>query len=94
MEKFSEFNQEVALDGDKIPLSDVLNQEIIILNYRKSKSKKRENTEYITIQIEHDGKRRVIFTGSEVLKNQLEKYKDHLPFQTIIKKINTFYSFT
>ena len=57
-------------------------------------SKKREGTKYITIQVEVDGKHRVVFTGSEVLYNQLIKYQEHLPFIAIIRKINDFYSFT
>lgn len=61
---------------------------------RKTNTKKKENSEYVTIHIEYEGKHRVVFTGSVVLKNQLDKYKDHLPFQTTIKKINNFYSFT
>ena len=36
----------------------------------------------------------VVFTGSEVLYNQLIKYQEHLPFIAIIRKINDFYSFT
>ena len=36
----------------------------------------------------------VVFTGSEVLYNQLMKYQEHLPFIAIIRKINDFYSFT
>lgn len=94
MQKFSDFNQDAVMDGDKISLTDILNQEIVVLNYRKAKSKKKENSEYVTIHIEYDGKHRIVFTGSVVLKNQLDKYKDHLPFQTTIKKINNFYSFT
>lgn len=94
MEKFSDFCNEVALVGDKVALSEVLNQPIEVEKFRKSKSKQKEGTEYVTIQIKYQGKERVIFTGSDVLKNQLEKYKDHLPFETIIKKINNYYSFT
>lgn len=94
MEKFSEFCNEVALVGDKVALSEVLNQMIEVKKYRISKSKKKEGSEYVTIQIKYQGKERVIFTGSDVIKNQLEKYKDHLPFEATIKKINNYYSFT
>lgn len=94
MHKFSGFSEERTFDGDKIPIADVLNREIAVLNYRTGGSKQKAGTKCTTIQIEVDGKHRVIFTGSEVLANQLEKYSDQLPFMTTIKKINDFYSFT
>ena len=80
--------------GDKVSISEVLNQLIEVKKYRISKSKKKEGSEYVTIEIKYPGKERVIFTGSDVLKLQLEKYKDHLPFESTIKKINNYYSFT
>ena len=80
--------------GDKVSISEVLNQLIEVKKYRISKSKKKEGAEYVTIQIKYQGKERVIFTGSDVIKSQLEKYKDHLPFESTIKKINNYYSFT
>lgn len=94
MHKFSDFSEERTFDGDKIPITDVLNREIAVLNYRTGGSKQKAGTKCTTIQIEVDEKHRVIFTGSEVLANQLEKYSDKLPFMTTIKKINDFYSFT
>lgn len=94
MHKFSDFSEERTFDGDKIPIADVLNREIAVLNYRTGGSKQKAGTKCTTIQIEVDGKHRVIFTGSEVLANQPEKYSDQLPFMTTIKKINDFYSFT
>ena len=75
-------------------LSDILNKEVTVLRFRVGDSKKREGTKYITIQVEVDGKHRVVFTGSEVLYNQLMKYQENLPFIAIIRKINDFYSFT
>lgn len=94
MQRFSEFSEEENFDGDKIPISDILNKEVTVLRFRVGDSKKREGTKYITIQVEVDGKHRVVFTGSEVLYNQLMKYQEHLPFIAIIRKINDFYSFT
>ena len=41
-----------------------------------------------------DGKVYVTFTGSVVLMDKIEKYKDQLPFITTIKKINKSYMFT
>jgi hypothetical protein len=36
----------------------------------------------------------IIFTGSTVLQEQLEKYKDRLPFMATIRKIDRFYTLT
>ena len=94
MQRFSEFSEEENFDGDKISISDILNKEVTVLRFRVGDSKKREGTKYITIQVEVDGKHRVVFTGSEVLYNQLMKYQEHLPLIAIIRKINDFYSFT
>lgn len=38
------------------------------------------------MQIEHDGQHRVIFTSSDVLIEQMEKYGAEVPFATTIKK--------
>lgn len=34
----------------------------------------------------------IIFTGSDVLIEQLEKYRHEIPFKTVIKKINRYYT--
>lgn len=48
----------------------------------------------ILIQIELHGELRVIFTNSTVLKEQLQRYKEHLPFCTTIIKNNKYFSFS
>jgi hypothetical protein len=40
------------------------------------------------------GSKYIIFTGSIVLIDQLEKYKENLPFYTTVKKIDKYYTFT
>ena len=94
MQKFAEFARERQFEGDKIPIADVLNKEIVVREYRVSSSKVKQGTDYVSIQIEVDGKPRVIFTGSTVLVRQLEEYKDYLPFEATIKKVRDFYTFT
>jgi hypothetical protein len=41
-----------------------------------------------------DGNRYVLFTGSSVLIEQMEKYKDEVPFLTTIKKVDRYYTFS
>lgn len=93
MKKFNEFAEEKILDGDKIKIDDILNQEIAIIGFRIKESKFKSN-KYLTLQILKDEKKHVIFSGSSVLIDQLEKYKNEIPFLSTIRKINKYYSLT
>jgi len=93
MKKFSEFSDEHILDGDKMKIDDVLNIEIKIIDSRLSKSKYIDK-KCLTIQFELNNEKHVLFTGSEVLINLIEKYKNEIPFETTIRKINKYYTFT
>lgn len=94
MHKFSDFADEKALDGNKLFINNVVNKEIEILNFRISKSKQKAGTNCLTLQFKLDGIVYVLFTGSNVLIEQILKYKEKVPFLTTIKKINNYYSFT
>jgi len=93
MKKFSDFSDEVILDGKKLTISDILDEEVLILNFR-IKTSKHNTGKCLTIQIEREGKHYVLFTGSEVLIDQINKYKSNLPFMATIRKINKYYTFT
>jgi len=93
MKKFSDFSKEEILDGDKIRLDDILNKEVAIIG-SSVKSSKLKDGKYLTLQIEKDGKKYVMFTGSSVLIDQTENYKNEMPFIATIRKINKYYSFT
>jgi hypothetical protein len=41
---------------------------------------------------EKAGNRYVLFTGSTILIEQMEKYKDEMPFMATIKKVDKFYT--
>ncbi len=88
---FSDFAIDESLIGDKIQIEKVLNKKILITKYRINKSKFKESN-YMTIQFRLDDKLHIIFTGSEVIIKQLEKYKDKLPFNTTIVKIGKYFS--
>lgn len=96
MKRFSDFSKESILNGDKIKIDDILNKEIKIIGYsiKNSKYSKNKNGEYLTLQIESDNKKHIIFTGSDVLIDQINKYSNEIPFLTIIRKINKYYSLT
>ena len=95
--RFSDFAEPAnILDGDKIRIDDIINQEVPVTGYRitDSKYEKNKSGKCLTLQIELNGVHRVIFTGSDVMIEQVEKYKDHIPFLTTIKKVNRFYTLT
>jgi len=66
MHRFSDFAQEDRpLEGDKLQIDDILNQEISILDYKVNKSKfSKGSGKCTTIQIESNNVKNVIFTGS------------------------------
>lgn len=95
--KFSDFAKESAiLDGDKLSINSIINREILIIGYRltESKYRKNNNSQCLTLHIELDSKRYVVFTGSVILIEQIEKYKDEIPFLATIKQIDKYYTFS
>jgi hypothetical protein len=92
--RFSDFaREEKPLDGNKMRIDDLLNQEILIIGYNLSRSKY-QDTNYVTIQFERDGNHYVVFTGSQVVADQIEKYSENIPFYATIRKINKYYTLT
>jgi hypothetical protein len=90
MERFSDFaDVRKVLDGDKIRIESVLNQEVTVLGYRVAKGK-HKTERCLTLQIEVDGGRRVVFTGSEVLISQMEQYGSRCPFVATIRRIGNY----
>jgi hypothetical protein len=85
--------EEHPLEGEKKKLEEILNIEILITGYRISDSRYKER-KYITIQYKNGDEECIVFTGSEVLQKQIEKYKDKIPFYATIKKINKYYTLT
>lgn len=98
--RFSDFaTDDKPLAGDKKRIDDVVNLDITITGARIRESKYKEETgrrRYMTLQFEVDNseKKNVLFTGSEVLIGQVEKYREYLPFATKIQKIDRYYTFT
>lgn len=95
---FSQFAQddEQPLDGEKVKLDHLLNKEIIVCKFKIRKSKYDKSPNCATVQFyEPTNKvKRIFFTGSNVLVDLLDKYKDKVPFKTVIKKIDRYYTFT
>lgn len=96
MERFHDFAEESGpLDGDKIRIDDVLNKELIVTGYRIKESKyPKSGPKCLMLQVVLDDEKYVLFTGSVVLLEQMEKYQDHLPFIATIQKIDRYYTLT
>ena len=95
--RFSDFATEPpVLDGDKVKLDTILNREIEIVGYRINDSNysKNKSGKYLTLQIRIGREVKIVFTGSDVLIKQVEKYGDEIPFSATIKKINRYYTFS
>ena len=93
--RFSDFAEESkAFDGDKKKIEEILNKEILVLDFKLKESKHHRDSQYLTLQFKIDDTTFILFNGSRVLADQLEKYKDNLPFYAIIKKIDKYYTFT
>jgi hypothetical protein len=94
-QRFGEFAEAPGiLDGEKIQIERVLNQEIEVIGYslRPSKYGKNVSGMCLTLQFILSEQRRVLFTGSDVLIGQLQKYGDRIPFLATIRKVDKYYT--
>lgn len=99
MKKFGDFaKEEHRLEGKKISIDALINKDIDILGFNLSNSKynKNESGKYATVQFKYEGEtnKYVFFSGSDVIIKQLMKYKEEIPFETKIIKINRYYTFS
>lgn len=86
-----------SFTGDKIEIYNILNKEIIVNDHKIEPSKYPEkgNGNRLTLQIKIDEKDRVVFTGSVILMDMIQKVnKEDFPFTATIIKENKGYKFT
>jgi len=93
--KFSDFVEEdiETLIGTRTKIDDILEKDIIIKSFTVSKSRQIFN-EMFTIYFKLENKMYFIRTSSSILKTQIEKYSQKLPFSTRIVKVGRNYVFT
>lgn len=96
---FSDFvdNKEQPLDGEKVKIDTILNKSITILNFKIRKSKYEDNNlHYVTVQFKDEDENipKIFFSGSNVIIDLLNKYEDKIPFKTVIKRIDRYYTLT
>lgn len=98
MNTFTDFDIKpriISFTGDKIPVKKILNIAITVIDFKIEPSKQKPGTELLTLQIEKSGDKRVVFTGSTVMIDQIKRVaRDKLPFSTTIKGDNDYYEFT
>ncbi len=101
LKRFKDMNVEVvetnSFIGDKIKISKVLNREIAVygFNIKNSKFPDIGNGKCLYLQIELNGEKRILFTGSVVLQERIKKVNEvDFPFLATIVKDNERYDFT
>jgi hypothetical protein len=78
------------LDGKKKKITEILNKEILVLNFRIKKSKIKEGN-YVIFQFKLDNERYVIFTTAKRVIKRLKKYEDRMPYRaTVIQQYKYF----
>lgn len=93
--QFGDFADETTpFEGDKIRIDDLLNKEILILSFKIKDSKQKQGTSYATVQFKLDGEEHIMFTASQVIADQLAKYKENMPFYATIRKVDRYYTFS
>lgn len=93
--RFADFAEEETLDGEKMKITDLLNKEIIVTGYKITESlyKKTNSTRCLKLQFSLENNKGIVFTGSDVLIDQIIKYESHIPFISTITKVDKYYSF-
>lgn len=98
MNNFKDFKIKPKLNafvGEKIAVQKLFNLPITVLDRKIEPSKQKEGTEFLTLQIEKGGEKRIVFTGSTVLIQMIKKVRDdQFPFTTTIRGDNEYYEFT
>ena len=95
IQSFSNFaDRHVALAGKKKRMDEILNKPIIARSYKVVASKKTPDGTCLHLQFELDGELCILFTGSAVLIDQCEKYKDKFPFRTTVLKVDKYFTFS
>lgn len=98
MHNFKDFNIKPRVNsfvGEKIQVQKLFNLQIKVLAYKVEPSKQKKGTELLTLQIEKGGEKRIVFTGSTVLIDQIKRVPDNsFPFMTTIKGDNDYFEFT
>jgi hypothetical protein len=81
------------LEGKKKKITEILGKDLLILSFQIKKSKINDG-DYATIQFEISDEKYIVFTASRPLMEQLERYKEKLPFHATIVHRYKYYTMT
>jgi ribosomal protein S8 len=92
--RFCDFSDEKPqLEGIKKKITDILNTEILITDFRIANSRYKDR-KYLALQYQDNGETNIVFTGSEVLMEQARKYEDKMPYFVTIIQRGKYYTMT
>jgi hypothetical protein len=92
--RFSDFaDTQPQFEGEKKKIPEILNSEILIINFRVGKSKYK-GKKYLTLHFEIEDKKYITFTGSNVLIEQAQEYAEEMPYFTTIIQRDNYYTMT
>lgn len=98
MNSFKDFNIKPRVSGfvgEKIQVQKLFNLPITVLKFTVEPSRQKAGTKLLTLQIEKSGEKRIVFTGSTVLIDQIQRVpEDKFPFTTVIRGDNDYFEFT
>ncbi|EKF56214.1 hypothetical protein I215_01788 [Galbibacter marinus] len=98
MNNFKDFNIKPKITsfvGDKIKMERIINVPIVVHDFKIGESIMKSGTKCLTLQIEKNGSRHIIFTSSKILIQQIKEVpKSNFPFSTTIIKDNEYFEFT
>jgi len=80
-------------EGEKKKITEILNKEILILNFRVGNSKYKDK-KYLTLHFELDSEKYIVFSGSDVLMEQAQEYAEQMPYYTAIVQRGNYYTMT
>ncbi len=97
--KFSDFKIKselpAAFNGDKIKIDRIFNREISVSRFKIEPSTVNIGTNRLVLEIELNGNKHIVFTGSLWLMEAIQKIpEDGFPFTTTIINDNDRYLFT
>ena len=69
-----------SFEGDTVKMEELVGENVIILDFGTRKSDYSEG-DYAIVQINLDGEKRVVLTGASVIMDNLNTYKDLMPYR-------------
>jgi len=87
-------NTKQSFVGDKIYIESLLDKEITVQAFKITDSTKKPGTDCLNLQIFHEEKQKVLFTGSTFLIDQIKQVgPEDFPFMATIIRVNRHFEF-